>query len=519
MIFVRIACLRTAWLTLAGLLCLNAHAQASSVQTNAVFTQENAMTTSTIRDFQHPVSGERVTLTEVGSQVIRTVNGQSQPVSAEAYAERLRAEAEAQAQQFRGEDFYSPMMLAQYRLELMADGGSVATAQKLWQESGLPLRLWEELDEMAKGPLALLLGMGAMPLDGGANFNPSVFMSEMAYSGSIRMSEDGQAFEVERNGERQTIPIPKDSLLFHPPAELREHFNRIYRARMNAYISGPAFTLPTSAALYDDTARQLQAEGYLPVLPRRADGRPALPAELEPYRTELTADERPVLRLRPVPVAAGETLSPWASRLRGVPYRLRGEPWPVNRAGEPLSFLAQLNLTELNADGHLADLPRTGLLQFFFGPQGIDEGHVIYREQVLENAAALEKLELTAPAPYPDEWLNDMLTEGEWGWQSVADTDIPSGIAMNNRHFPQRHPDLPQDTWERYVNEWFPSGSRLGGHAMLINDYWPEDEDWVNLFQFDGDFLDMGGWIAFRIPAAALEQRDFSQAVVVGDAF
>ena len=54
----------------------------------------------------------------------------------------------------------------------------------------------------------------------------------------------------------------------------------------------------------------------------------------------------------------------WGSKLGGVPYRPLGTPWPVARKGDyPLSFLAQLNLADLNPDGlHLPDFPSTGLL-------------------------------------------------------------------------------------------------------------------------------------------------------------
>lgn len=460
--------------------------------------------------FQHRVTGERVTLTKEGSQVIRTVDGQRQPVSPEDYAARLSAEAELQAERLRSEDFYSPMTLAQYRLELFAEGGSTPAAQKLWQERGLSLRLWEELDELGRGPLALLLGMGAVPLDGGPNFNPSVFMSEMAYSGSIQMSEDGQSFEVERNGQRQTIPIPEDSLLFHPPAELRERFNQMYGERLLAEMTVP------HVSLLDDTARQLQEQGYLRVLPRRADGQPALPAQLEPYRAELTADERPVVRLRPVKVVSGETLPLWASRLGGVPYRPHGEAWPLGHDGKPMSFLAQLNLAELNADGHLPDLPTAGMLQFFMGPEHPDESCVIYRPEVSHDSAGLEQ---TAPAPGEYDWLTDMLSPGEWGWQAVEDTDVPSGIAMNNRGFRERYSELPDEVWSTYVNEHIPPGSRLGGHAMIIYDDWSPEERWVNLFQLDGDALDMGGWLTFRILEDDLRRLDFSAVVLVADAF
>ena len=56
------------------------------------------------------------------------------------------------------------------------------------------------------------------------------------------------------------------------------------------------------------------------------------------------------------------------SRMGGPVYWPDHTPWPVNRTGEPLVFLAQLNLGELPA---LLGFPRQGLLQFWIDGDGL----------------------------------------------------------------------------------------------------------------------------------------------------
>src|SRR5690348_5450832 len=58
-------------------------------------------------------------------------------------------------------------------------------------------------------------------------------------------------------------------------------------------------------------------------------------------------------------------LAPGTSKLGGWPDLPAGAKWPSWRR-RPLAFLAQLNLEELAAFPSCADLPRAGLLQFFY---------------------------------------------------------------------------------------------------------------------------------------------------------
>lgn len=85
-----------------------------------------------------------------------------------------------------------------------------------------------------------------------------------------------------------------------------------------------------------------------------------LPRKFEPYRERIEATLRPALLLELLEEEPG----PLGSKVGGVPYRVRGEAWPTDTEGRPLTFLAQLNFADLPP---LEGYPESGILQFFIG--------------------------------------------------------------------------------------------------------------------------------------------------------
>ncbi|MGV2794629.1 DUF1963 domain-containing protein, partial [Clostridium perfringens] len=57
-----------------------------------------------------------------------------------------------------------------------------------------------------------------------------------------------------------------------------------------------------------------------------------------------------------------EETKPWESKLGGCPYLKNIKDYPMDEAGEPMLFLAQINLADLEK---LDELPERGLLQFY----------------------------------------------------------------------------------------------------------------------------------------------------------
>ncbi|RTR29473.1 YwqG family protein [Deinococcus radiophilus] len=457
-----------------------------------------------------PASGERLTLTRRGEQITVTQNGQTRAVSPDDYAEQVRQQTEMAEAMFQQQDFYSPMTVAMYRQQVFYKAGeSLDAARAVWQEQGLPLALWDELEEVRQGPLAALLGMGTLPLVSQEQIAASVYMSELANqagAGSLTQAEDGGSFEVVQDGRRSVIKVAPDSLLFHPPQELRGRFNALMRASV---VTAPPE--PLTDGLMHDTARQWQEQGLVQLTPRREDGAVWLPAELEPYRAALTAGERPVVRLS---ADLSRRPQPWQSRVGGVPYWPQDEAWPMSREADPrpLVFLAQLNLAELNAKGYWPELPRQGLLQFFIlntDLYGADFdrdwaesiGHrVIYRPEVRQDMAGLRREIVQPQLSEHSLGLDDL--EGfetpfkQWPTEvaltALPDTEPVSGSDALSHALLK----LPDNYWEdddaseklSALYETFPAGHKLGGYPNFTqSDPRQPDGEWVLLFQLDSD--------------------------------
>ena len=70
------------------------------------------------------------------------------------------------------------------------------------------------------------------------------------------------------------------------------------------------------------------------------------------------------IRLTPHPLDGSQSL-PGSSRLGGAPDLPGGVAWPAWK-GAPMSFIAQVNLEDLANFGPAQDLPKSGLLSFFY---------------------------------------------------------------------------------------------------------------------------------------------------------
>jgi len=83
-----------------------------------------------------------------------------------------------------------------------------------------------------------------------------------------------------------------------------------------------------------------------------------LPPQLKPFARQIAASKLSHLDVRPV---IGPT-APWDSKLRGVPYYPKDQPWPRDVDGRPLVMLVQINFAEMPA---LSGYPTEGILQIY----------------------------------------------------------------------------------------------------------------------------------------------------------
>lgn len=195
----------------------------------------------------------------------------------------------------------------------------------------------------------------------------------------------------------------------------------------------------------------------------------------------------------------GPPATPWGSKVGGLPYLVPAADHPLDEAGNPLVFIAQLNFSELP---DLLGFPTTGLLQFFISSTAEFDCVVIYHP-------AVPTIWERPPGQLP-------------AWQSP-----PSTSRAPQREFtPLENPDAEFGLIGKLVNQPDPDYEEddedLGGHRIGGFPYgnsYPEIPDGhVLLFQLDSDAHDdewriMWGDLGtgrFTISTLDLVQRDFS---------
>ncbi|MDO4247208.1 MAG: YwqG family protein [Deinococcus sp.] len=424
-----------------------------------------------LEHYLQPQTGERARLSFDGQTTRLERGGQVTPQTPPAFdeaaeREKLREQMEqsASAPEFR-----------MWREMLIGRLGSREAARQEFLRLGLPQKLWDELDTFDRR-------MGRTPSDA-----PNIVPPD--YSSVLVTAE-----EVE------------NSLLWNPPAELRRRFAGIWAAEMNIVPPG------ADTGLWERSLA-LAREGFIRLTPRRPDGTVWLPPALEPHRAQLQGLEQPVVRPYP---KAGQP-APWDSKFGGVPYRPSGSAWPLDAHGAPLPFLAQINLAQANAEGHLPDLPRRGLLQFFVSHAG---ERVLYWPDPVQNEATL-----TREVPELEDYQEAMFSPPEQAMGFVPDSEIPSSL---DDRLSFARPTDESDQRAEYNSKLQANGHRLRGYPMVINSFHPAAENVQLLFQFDGDDFGgqlfgqnggLGGWLGFFIRPSDLAKLDFSRVWAEMDAF
>ncbi|KGR84581.1 YwqG family protein [Lysinibacillus odysseyi] len=209
-----------------------------------------------------------------------------------------------------------------------------------------------------------------------------------------------------------------------------------------------------------------------------------------------------------------EETKPWDSKLGGCPYLKSVEEYPTDEAGEPMLFLAQINMADLE---NLAELPEKGLLQFYVANTDLfgleDPVLVKYIEDYEENEEHIVKKH-----PYENEEYKGNLPFSDSGKMYFKTREMPmsSSLDLFQEIFANK---LSEAEYEKLSEDCYSSDSRVGGYPYFVqNDYIGFDDDDFLLLQLDIDeecgimFGDSGNCV-FSIPKDALKNRDFSKVV------
>lgn len=265
-------------------------------------------------------------------------------------------------------------------------------------------------------------------------------------------------------------------------------------------------------------------------------------------RDAILAASLPSIRMRAKRVNEME-MAEGASKIGGLPDLPPGTEWPVYRS-RPLSFLAQINLAEVQSFPAARQLPAHGLLSFFYDaveqPWGFDpadEG----RWRVLYFPNASQSLERT-------EWPEELDDEGRFDACAVSfEEDDGTMPPLDSRLFAGL--EFSDDERHKYVGllsalegtQWYPIHRLLGHPETIQNDMQTEcalvtngvylggivsyDDpkiqlllqgyrDWLLLFQLDSEddarmmWGDVGR-LYFWIRATDLEKQNFDACWLV----
>lgn len=477
-------------------------------------------------EWQHPVTGERVTLT-FAEGVTRLERGRGAAELPGPAFDEVAALREAQEQVGQWDPFALRHLREMAEAGVFQENGRTLGVEDL----GFPAQLWEELDLFEKTP------------GGSAAMSSSVPEIPQAYHSSLHIDMDDEQWE--------------GSLLWNPTPAMRERFRQLMAGRVQV-------SAPPADTSFHQKGQELRQEGFLRLTSRDAGGSLWLPPVLEPYRPQLQASERPVVRLA---AESGREPRLWESKVSGVPYRPKGAAWPHARSEDtrPLVFLAQVNFAQVNGEGHaLPDFPSRGILQFFilnddsYGAEmassmkldGAQQHYrVLYWPEVVEDEAALDT---SVPRPEYDPREVARLREGgferliddssliweelPYDWDALQDETRfpfrPRALAFLPDHEPVSGADntasavLGVNIWAEGVTghdlasvlyDLSPGGHKLGGYPNFTqSDPRQPSDDLILLFQLDSDErlgLMWGdvGTANFFIRPQDLKRRDFSK--------
>lgn len=224
------------------------------------------------------------------------------------------------------------------------------------------------------------------------------------------------------------------------------------------------------------------------------------------------------------PEEADRELEVGESKLGGLPELPHGTEWPKSSNGEPLSFLAQINLKQINDLSPNNSLPKSGFLYFFYDSKSQPSGDKASDSEGFKVIYSPLEAEPIDPQAIP-EGLEDENIYLPCPLNFSTDFNLPDyeSQAIANLDLSDDELNAYSDLVGRMIETYGCTGgiSRLLGHADLIDSCSMSlAKDWVLLLQLDShDEASMlwgnGGRLYFFIEKAALESGDFSKTWLI----
>ena len=232
-----------------------------------------------------------------------------------------------------------------------------------------------------------------------------------------------------------------------------------------------------------------------------------LPEKLEHLRETITA----TLRSTNVLHYTATSTKPWESKLGGCPYLTSESDYPRDEYGEPMLFLAQINLSEMPP---LPSFPTKGLLQFYIVNDefyGLEQPcKVIYLEHY-----ETDEEKLLRENPYQRRIRKHLPFKKECRITFESTVMPPT---TDEPLFAELRRELDREERKALTAFCEGSGSRVGGYPYFIQGpvwVYESGEKRILLLQLDCDdesglMFGDGGNCQFLIAEEDLKNKDFS---------
>ncbi len=214
-----------------------------------------------------------------------------------------------------------------------------------------------------------------------------------------------------------------------------------------------------------------------------------------------------------------EETKPWDSKLGGCPYLEDIKNYPMDSEGNPMLFIAQINLSDLI---ELNDLPSSGLLQFFVvndDMQGLESPIVV---KYIENYSTQEE-NLVKENPFENdkEYKNNLpfIRNGKIYFE-LEEVAMSYSLEKTHEIFKEEIEKFKGDKtkFDELCNLFNCSESRVGGYPYFLQGDLLLDDDTFLLLQLDLDdtcdimFGDSGN-CNFFISKEDLKNKNFSNVI------
>jgi len=247
-----------------------------------------------------------------------------------------------------------------------------------------------------------------------------------------------------------------------------------------------------------------------------------LPAQLEPYRKQISASVKPFVRIF---AKADDDSALTGSKFGGTPYLPQGHAYPTGSSGQPLFLLVQINFAEVP---DLGTFPPKGLLQIYTADDNMygldlddpfDQANykVLFFEEVDESQGH-QDLELPDFDNFPVLRSHSLRFELQEAPVSPKDQAFDECFGMPAFEFFDRFGDDKVEVRRAYARLAQGSGHKLGGYAHFSQEdprLVQEFEEAKLLLQIDSDHQDIlwgdEGIANFFIHPEDLEEREFSE--------